>query len=163
MAFEEERMGSVQIEDFGKDHWSLFAYLECRCVDNNGTVNGAHLRHNPAKRPAVVGSDTSGIPFMAVGKGWEPSYGTRLKGFWKEGGGTDPSRQLPDHDDIDCMEDLEAAGLVKDHGSGINPCIRLTKEGSRVAGLLREHKANGGNFAEFELVPEKVKMKESER
>lgn len=155
-------MENVKIEDFGKDHWSLFAYLETRCVDYKGTVNGAHLRHNPAKRPAVVGSDTGRLSAMAAGVGWKPSYGTRLRGFWKEGGGTDPSRQLPDHDDIDCMEDLEAAGLIKDHGSGLNPLIRLTKEGSRVAGLLREHKANGGNFAEFEFVPAKVKMKAAE-
>jgi len=155
-------MDSVKIEDFGKEHWSLFAYLEIRCVDHKGTVNGAHLRHNPAKRPAVVGSDTRGISaLVAEGHSWKPGYGTRLKGFWKDEGGTDPSRQLPDHDDIDCMEDLEEAGLIKNEGSGLNPLIRMTKEGSRVAGLLREHKANGGQFAEFELVPEKVKMKES--
>ena len=155
-------MDSIAIEDFGKDHWSLFAYLETRCVDYKGTVNGAHLRHNPAKRPAVVGSDTKGISaLVAGGSRWKPEYGTRLKGFWKGEGETDPARQLLEHDDIDCMEDLEEAGLIKDYGSGLNPLIRLTKEGSRVAGLLREHKSNGGNFAEFELVPEKVKMKES--
>jgi hypothetical protein len=156
-------MGNVRVEDFGRDHWSLFAYLETRCVDYKGTVNGAHLRHNPAKRPAVVGSDTRGLSaLVAGGHRWKPEYGTRLRGFWKDGGGTDPSRQIEDHDDIDCLEDLEEAGLVKNEGSGLNPLIRMTKEGSRVAGLLREHKANGGNFAEFEIVPEVVRMKKSE-
>lgn len=154
-------MDPVKIEDFGKDHFSLLAYLECRCVDNNGTVNGAHLRHNPAKRPAVVGSDTESISAMAAGIGWKPEYGTRLKGFWKADGTRDPSRQIPDHDDIDCMEDLEEAGLIKNEGSGLNPLIRMTKEGGRVAALLREHKANGGNFSEFEFIPEVRKMKES--
>jgi hypothetical protein len=86
---------------------------------------------------------------MSAGVGWKPEYGTRLAGFWKESGATDPSQQLPDHDDIDCLEDLEAAGIIKNTGSGLNPLIRFTKFGHAVANRLRNHKREGGNFAEF--------------
>jgi hypothetical protein len=142
-------MESVPMEKWGKDHFSLLGYLDCRCTDDKGTINGAHLRHNPAKRPAVVGSDTDHISAMCAGVGWKPEYGTRLAGFWKESGATDPSQQLPDHDDIDCLEDLEAAGVIKNIGSGLNPLIRFTEFGHAVANRLREHKRDGGNFAEF--------------
>jgi len=97
----------------------------------------------------VVGSDTGRLSSMAAGVGWKPEYGTRLKGFWKEDKTTDPSRQLLDHDDIDCMDDLEDAGVIKNIGSGIHPVIRFTEFGHAVANRLREHKRDGGNFAGF--------------
>jgi hypothetical protein len=35
---------SVKIEDFGRDHWSAFAYIEVRIVDHNGVARREHLR-----------------------------------------------------------------------------------------------------------------------
>ena len=45
--------------------------------------------------------------------------------------------QLENHDDWDCLTDIEAAGLARYE----NDCVSLTDEGWRVAGLLRRHRA----------------------
>lgn len=142
----------IPMDLWGKDHWSLLGYLDCRCTDNNGTINGAHMRHNPAKRPMVVGSDTGRLSAMAMGVGWKPEYGTRLAGYFDAPKEERHLHQLPDHDDIDCLEDLEEAGVIKNIGSALNPLIRFTQFGHAVANKLREHKRDGGNFAEFAKV-----------
>jgi len=135
---------NIPIEKWGRDHWSLVAYLDCRCADNNGTINGAHLRHHP-KRPARIGSDMAG---RATSRNWKPEYDTRIAGFY-DPSKTEP-RQLADHDDIDCLEDIEKAGIIENHGSGLFPLIKFTEMGHVVANHLREHKRDGGNFATFE-------------
>lgn len=123
----------ITIDLFGKDHWSLFAYCETRAVDYKGVLA---LEHMTVKNPAIRG-------------GWKPEYGTRLKGYWKEDGTTDETLKLQDHDDLDCLDELEEAGLIKNIGSGLNPAVKLTDLGKKVASDLREHKANGGMFANF--------------
>jgi hypothetical protein len=82
----------VPIEEWGKDHWSLLGYIECRCVDHQGVPDHSHMRTNAGRHPGLVGAECRGLP------PWEPSYGTRLKGFWKDDKTTDLSRQIPDHD-----------------------------------------------------------------
>ena len=37
----------VPMVQWGKDHWSVFAYLECCAVDNKGIINNQHMRCNP--------------------------------------------------------------------------------------------------------------------
>lgn len=141
----------VPMDNWGKDHWSLLGYLDCRCTDNGGTICGAHLRHNPNKRPAVVGSDMSAISPLVRSEGvaWKPEYGTKLARYFEVSEKYRPQHRLSDHDDIDCLEDLEEAGLIKNEGSGINPLIRFTEFGNRVANALREHKRSGRHFAQF--------------
>jgi hypothetical protein len=34
--------------------------------------------------------------------------------------------ELSDHDDWDCLDDAEAAGLIESAGTGINPTYKLT-------------------------------------
>lgn len=137
----------VKIEDFGKDHWSMMAYLDCRATDNKGTIDMKHLR---IKNPMLRASHP-----MAMTRDWKPEYGTRLRGYFLGDGKTDKSRQLPDHDDHDCMEDLEAAGLIEDYTTGIgNGFVKLTERGWEVAKQLRKHKADGGHFYSF--VPDKT-------
>ena len=133
---------NIPIEDWGKDHWSLLAYIECRCVDYGGIPSRDHMRINEKKHPGLANRAVMG------GMEWSSKYGTRLNGFWKNGT-TDPSRQLPDHDDWDCLYDLEAAGLIKDNGTGIHPLAEMTPKGREIAALLRAHKAEGGQFAGF--------------
>jgi hypothetical protein len=77
------------------------------------------------------------------GFGWKGEYGTRIKG------GDIPDTQ---HDDIDCLDDLEEAGLLESIGTLINPCYKLTDKGFELAGQLRKHKSTGGNFSGF--IPE---------
>lgn len=124
---------TVPIAQFGRDHWSLFAYVECRVVDHGGVLDRTHLRCDPRLHPAHAheGSRQGG------------PYPTRLVDGLTRG----------DHDDWDCLDDLEAAGLISSHGTGVNPWFRLTRKGLRMAALLRAHKAKGGQFAEFRFVP----------
>lgn len=140
-------MTAVPVEKFGKDHWSLLAYVETLCVDGKdglGVIDGRRVRCNPARHP---GQETSPGP-------WRDSYSTRLAGFFQFDDRADPQLaaeaglMLLGHDDWDCLEDLEAAGLVSviTLTSG---GVLLTDEGSRVAGVLRAHKAQGGHFAGF--------------
>jgi hypothetical protein len=139
---------SIPIELWGKDHFSLLAYVESRCVDHGGRLDFDHLRANPATHPHHIGPNVARGMRGGLMK-WEPHYGTRLNGFWKPDGSTDPTKQLPDHDDWDCWEDLEAAGLIKDVGTGMNPIAEMTPKGMDVVALVRVHKAAGGNFAGF--------------
>ena len=118
------------IGKWGKDHWSAFAYVECRCVDNRGTLHRPHLRVDADRNPQMADATT-----QAACRG--KKYPTRLKG----------GELLQDHDDWDCILDLEAEGLVEIHGTGIHPVLKMTPKGSELAGLLREHRAAGGNFS----------------
>ena len=123
----------MKLEQFGKDHWSAFAYAECCCVDNGGGLDNMRLRINQSRHP--VGGNPYGNP------SWKPEYGTRVKGG-----------DIPDenHDDIDCLDDLEKVGLIE-QGTMVNPVVKLTKKGYEVAAQLRKHKANGGQFGTFEV------------
>ena len=132
----------ITIEKFGKDHWSLFAYIETRTVDYNGILDKSHLR---IKNDVVRNSTPYPINVY-----WKPEYGTKLKGYFDK---KDKKLQLPNHDDLDCFDDLKKAGLIKNMGTGFNPVLNhpaeLTKFGISVASKLRNHKANGGYFSNF--------------
>jgi len=138
-------MRPVPINKFGKDHWSLLAFIETLCVDFKGTVSDKHrqnFRINIRRHPGY-----GYFPFGTDGHQWKPSYGTRLKGFFDE---KDPKLQLKVHDDWDCVEDFENAGLLENKGSGLNPVFKLTPLGQTIAAELRRHKQDGGNFADFD-------------
>lgn len=125
---------AVQPGQFGKDHWSTFAYIETLCVDFKGVPDLRRMRcdidRHPGLRSNSIGSTTS-----------TQKYPTRLAG------GIDKH----DHDDWDCADDLEAAGLIHQNGTGINPVFQLTPEGVQVASALRAHKAAGGVFSTFKM------------
>ncbi len=119
----------MDIDVFGKDHWSVFAYAETCCVDRSGNLDMRRLGVNESKRA-----------IRSNGLGWKPEWATRVKG-----GGQPDS----EHDDIDSLDDLEKAGLLVWVGTLINPAVKLTDRGIEVASQLRAHKATGGQFAEF--------------
>lgn len=48
---------------------------------------------------------------------------------------------LAGHDDLDCIADFEAAGLLRNHGTGLHPAVSLTDTGWIVAGNMRREKA----------------------
>lgn len=123
---------SVGMQQFGKDHWSLLAYIECRCVDHQGYPDLVHMRCNPTTHPALART--------SVGtRTWKPEWGTRLRNGFK----------LPNHDDHDCADDLETTGLINHVGTRLNPRFVLTEEGYRIAAILRRFKSEGGQFADF--------------
>lgn len=123
----------IKISDFGKDHWSILAYIETLCVDSVqgiGIIDKAKMRTD-IKRHLLLCGDSYGNK-----DGYK--YPTRLKG----------GKELFDHDDWDCLEDLEEAGFVV-VASLINGFVKMTDLGWKVASALRKHKANGGKFADF--------------
>jgi len=130
----------VPTEKFGKDHWSTLAYVGCRVVDNNGTLDREHMRCNADRHPGLANSANRICT-------WDPEHGTRLGGYFDAKDKT--KLLLSDHDDWDCLDDLEAAGLIRIGGSGINPLVSLTDAGRNVEAQLRKHKSNGGMFANF--------------
>ena len=112
--------GPVPIRLWGKDHWSTFAYAECRLVDNRGTIEVLHMRGHHC-------GDDAGHPSRLAD-------GTALRR----------------HGDCDCLFDAESAGLLELGGTGLHPFVkRLTASGFRAASALRRHKAQGGNFSGF--------------
>jgi len=119
---------NVTIDKFGKDHWSLLAYIEIRCVDHKGVPDRRHFRCDAKLHPGLAHhiSDTE--------------YPTRLKG----------KVELHDHDDWNCAEDLEAAQFIVYGGTGAHPVFEMTPAGFEMAAKLRMHKANGGMFSNFE-------------
>ena len=129
----------VKIHQFGRDHWSLLAYIECCCVEHQ-PLDKRKLRCNSKKRPI---HNVNGFE-------WGEGSGTRLRGY-------DPRRNkkknfLPSHDDWDCLDDLEAAMLIKTT-SEMNAIVELTPLGINLSHLIRKHKIAGGNIASF-LPPE---------
>lgn len=136
---------NVPIEKFGKDHWSTFAYIETRCVDHRGELDLKHMRCNPEKHPHFVHL-TNGFGHIAV---WKTSNGTRLSGFCAETNKSNKKTHLKDHDDWDCIDDMEAAGLIIQNG---NLQYGLTDLGWQVISELRKWKGAGGSFGTF-VVP----------
>lgn len=127
----------IEIDRWGKDHWSTFAYIETRIVDHKGVPDVRHMRCDCDLHPQF---ESPYMTHAAAGK----KYPTRLAG----------GVQVPDHDDWCCLDDAEEAGLLENVGTGLNRVYVLTPWGRKVANALREHKAAGKNFASFRLSDE---------
>ncbi len=139
---EEKQFEIIPMKKFGKDHWSLLAYIEYRVMNHNGVLDKAQLR---IKNPAL---QNTGQTFTMT-QDWKPEYGSRLFGYWNKDKSKNKELLISNHDDYDCLDDLEKAKLVKSFGTGLNPAYKLTKFGSKVMGELTLHKQDGKNFAEF--------------
>jgi len=123
----------VSVGEFGRDHWSTLAYIETLNVDGNGKPALERMRCNPLRHPGLAASRRD--------RGsWETSYSSKNK----------KGILLTGHDDFDCVNDMEKAGLVFVRGTGIDPFYGLTPDGWRVVGLLRQHKAGGGSYSNFD-------------
>ena len=133
-------MEHIQIKEWGKDHWSTFAYAETLAVDGGkqGLIipDRSRMRTNEKTHPHLVG--------MHSGNAGGSKYPTRLK-----------DREMDDHDDWDCLDDAIKEGLLTDEGTGLNRAFKLTKLGKKIANQLRNHKADGKNFSEFNPKGEK--------
>lgn len=144
---------------WGSDHWTTFAYIETRCIDYGGVLNKEHMRTDVKRHLMLVGASRRrfGDDF-----GGSKEYPTRLHG----------GLEIKDHDDWDCLLDMEAAGLLvidrrtvpeqalfaepgkRGKISGIinrtfNPKVQMTNLGAVLAGALRAHKAGGGSYKDF--------------
>lgn len=137
--------GYIPINRWGKDHWSMLGYIGTVVVDYNGIMNGSRIRVNPNKR---IGIERPYHIRMASedASRWEPSWGTRLHGYFQNK--QDKTLQLPEHDDIDCCFDMEAEGLIT-MGTTVSLFVQLTEKGREFEEALRRHKQDGKNFADF--------------
>lgn len=123
---------SVLPKQFGKDHWSVLAYVETRAVDHRNRLDHEHMRGNPVTHP-FLRNDA-----YQRDRGWKPSSSTRLR----------DGKTIDGHDDWDCLDDLDDAGLVEII-SLVNGFVRMTDYGLAITALLRKHKANGGKYRDF--------------
>jgi hypothetical protein len=129
------------MEQWGKDHWSTFAYLETCAVDGHGIIQNAHMRcHARLHRP-----------FVHLGFGGVPNDGSKYPTLLKDG------VEVQRHDDWSCLEDMVAAGLLRSwfqmrsgeyFGHGVAK-IELTPLAWDIAGQLRTYRGEGGNYATF--------------
>ena len=132
----------VPMDQWGKDHWSTLAYLETRAVEGGGVINNRQMRCDARLHREFA---HMGLDHSIVGGG---KYPTLLK----------DSRELENHDDWSCLEDMVAGGLIaawyrvkypnRAFANSIAK-IKLTELGWWIVGQLRIHKANGGQFAAF--------------
>lgn len=141
---------------FGKDHWSTLAYIETRCVDGKlgvGFLDHRRMRTNEVTHPLL----SMNSPLCK----WQKSWGTRLRGFFEFEQRNDLAAAekagflLSEHDDWDCLDDLAAAGYVEIL-SLANGAVRMLDAGFAAAAKLRKHKAEGGQFATFQLDSEEA-------
>jgi hypothetical protein len=116
----------IPMEEFGKDHWSTFAYLEIRCVDHGGEIERKHMRCDSDRHPQFAHSGST----------------TKYPTHTKKG-------EVKNHDDWDCLDDCELLGLIENTGTDLHRVYTLTALGWSVAAQLRQHKADGNNFHSF--------------
>lgn len=135
----------VPVEEWGRDHWSTFLYLETRAVDAQGRIDNSRMRcHSRLHRPFAHTSSITG----QIQDG--SAYPTRLK----EG-------EIVKHDDWSCLEDMVAAGLIrafwrKKSAGGFAlghsvAKVEFLPKGHQIVGALRVHKMTGLSLEEFEV------------
>ena len=122
----------TKLDKWGKDHWSLLAYIETRCVDYKGILERSHMRCNENKHPLLKGLACGGLK-------WDEDYST----ITKDG-------RIKEHDDWDVLDDLEVVGFIEIM-SLVNQRVQITDKGRAVVNLLREHKSRPDcNFSNFD-------------
>ena len=120
---------AIPIGNWGKDHWSTFAYIETLAVDHDGIAipEPCRMRTNHKIHHYMGGPiDGSGYPTIL-------KNGNVVRG----------------HDDWDCLDDAVISELLIEIGTDLHRAFSLTEIGREVANLLREHKANRGTFQNF--------------
>jgi len=154
--------GDIEIARWGHDHWTLLRYLHSRHVAASGedpVIEHQRLRINPANHnaQAVSAWPTEGSP-------WTSESGTRLKGYDDDPSlvaspkaAQDAKLQIVYHDDIDCLEEFEAEGLL-DILSTAHGVYRMTPEGIALCESLEAHLATGTPLNEFNPRPERNRL-----
>lgn len=119
----------INMELFGKHHWSLMGYLGYLAV-NGLNIDRRKMRCNENEHPLLSGKPV----YMS----WRDEHSTILK----------DSSIINGHDDWDCLDDLEGCGFIE-VVSLINCVFLLTEKGSNCVKQLILHKQNGGQYKDF--------------
>lgn len=123
----------VPIEQWGRDHWSTFAYLMACVTTKAGRIDHRRMRCDRQLHP--------GLAHEASLYGG-PCPPTRLKG----------DKQKRKHDDWDCLDDIVAAGLLTHVGTGIHPgIVQALPPAWPIAKWIWKVEAEGGRWSAVDL------------
>jgi hypothetical protein len=136
------------MDQWSKDHWSTLAYVETVMVDCAGfqvghdgrmKTNRRHFRvmSSECPQPKRPGRSTSAMAVVM-----RPEHATKIK----------DGTVIDGHDDWMCVQDMAAEGLFTVGPDDVEPGVVLhfSERGKDIAAALRQHKADGKNFASFE-------------
>lgn len=168
---------SIPMHRWGKDHWSLLAYVETRATSYCGQLDWNHLTLSRRNWPMLYAARK---PYgSSFGEDAADLYGLRLKPLRHPG----VFETVKGHCDADALMDLVEAGLVRIEMPPVSPTgrsylrpdghalnepspegpvtghlewllmpwarFRLTDPGWKVAGELRRFLADGGTVGAF--------------
>ena len=144
--------GDIPMKEWSKDHWSLLVTLanvhRSTNVPELPVMDYDRMRINPANH--FVHLDRSDGP--EAYEAWDQTKGTMLR---RPGPDTKEPRpgeadgQISYHDDFDCVEELEAEGLL-DIVSTAAGTYEMTVEGLALAKRVEAHVSAGIPIVEFE-------------
>ena len=108
----------IEPSRWGMDHWSTFCYLGHAFHKSGGEPDRNKMRCKP-------GSPRMGYFIAMLSESHDTTvckYPTRLN----------DGTAIPFHDDYDCADDVIAAGLLTNTGTGMHPSYTLTPAGLTV-------------------------------
>lgn len=118
----------IPVADWGRDHWTTFAYLAHVIVNEQGQPNILKMRCDRDLHPVLAGSHVMRS---------QKKYPTQLRR------NPDGTRRLQeDHDDWSCCEDFAEVGLVEEIGTGTHPVYRFTELGWKLWFDFQRHIAD---------------------
>lgn len=139
---------NVPMNLWGKDHWSTLAYIETVMVDHGGFQIGLdpHMRSN--RRNFRVMSQECPNP-KRTKRGMANL--AMVMDIEKHSSRLSDGSTISGHDDWCCVQDMAELGLFTCGQDDVEPGVTLhfSPFGRDIANKLREHKASGGNFANF--------------
>lgn len=138
---------------FGRDHWAALTYIESVMTDCAGFQLGNDPRMRSNRRNHRV---MSAVPRPNRAK-MSSAVATQLMSP-DDGSHLNNGQVVRGHDDWNCIEDFAAIGFFDRGPNGLDAgkTLRFSPLGKAVAARLRQHKQDGGHFAQFDLasVPE---------
>lgn len=120
---------TIPPQRWGVDHFQTFAYAGHVAHSESGAPDRDKMRCRPG---SPMRGRQQALIALSIG---DKEYPTRLRD-----GGT-----LPGHDDWSCVDDIIAAGLLENRGTGLHPEWRLTPRGLPLwSRLCVNYRAIGG-------------------
>lgn len=134
---ESNKISFVKETDFGEDHWSLLMYIHSVCMETES------LQVN-----IVISRDKK------LGD-WQDNLGTKLHNVINYDLSVEKQKAinegaiLKNHDDIDCLYDLEKNGMIEIIDIK-NFTIKIKNKGLETANLINNFKIKGGKLEHFQ-------------
>lgn len=134
---------------WGKDHWSMLAYMETVMVEVACFQVGADPRMRQGPRSFRIMHEQCPQPSRPTkapnGMVMRPEHGSRLA----------DGSYIPGHDDWHCVQDMAAVGFFTAATDAVEPgvALHLSEIGATASNELRAHRRGGGGFAGFKPSP----------